>query len=246
MRGRGDDACNAMESRGRAGDARRGDGLCNAVAGPSVVRGFTLIEVLLATALLAAGLALAFATLRAATATASRGEAMAARNERMRAVEGFLRARLAATRPVAFGLEADSGLAQRFAGEEDRMRFVADLPDYLGRGGPYLHELAVVRDGDALRLTVALAVVQGGTVVEDPQARPPELLADGLGAVRFRYRALDADSRPGPWQPQWRAPEALPLQVEITLRDVDGRAWPPLVVALPLAASYGAAPGALQ
>ena len=44
--------------------------------------GFTLIEVLAATVLLAAGLALGFATLRAATATAERGEAMAARTER--------------------------------------------------------------------------------------------------------------------------------------------------------------------
>jgi len=30
----------------------------------------------------------------------------------------------------------------------------------------------------------------------------------------------------------------LPLQVEITLRDADGRDWPPLLVALPLAGSY--------
>src|SRR5690606_33473967 len=52
-------------------------------------RGFTLIEILLATALLAAGLALAFATLRAAGATADRGEALAQRNEHMRAVLGF-------------------------------------------------------------------------------------------------------------------------------------------------------------
>jgi general secretion pathway protein J len=210
------------------------------------MRGFTLIEVLLATALLAAGLALAFATLRAATATASRGEAIAARSERMRAVEGFLRARLAATRPVAFALDADSGWAQRFAGEADRMRFVADLPDYLGRGGPYLHEFALERDGDALRLTVALSVVQGGAVVEDADPRPPELLAEGLRSVRFRYRGMGADNRPGQWQEQWRTPEALPLQVEVTLQDIDGRDWPPLVVALPLAGSYGAAPEVVQ
>ncbi|MCJ0825657.1 prepilin-type N-terminal cleavage/methylation domain-containing protein [Luteimonas sp. 50] len=211
------------------------------------MRGFTLIEVLLATALLAAGLALAFATLRAATATANRGEAIAARSERMRAVEGFLRARLVATRPVAFAIEADSGLAQRFVGEPGRMRFVADLPDYLGHGGPYLHEFAVERDGgDTLRLTVALSVVQGGEVVQEREPRAPELLAEGLRAVRFRYRAMDADNRLGQWQEQWRTPEALPLQVEIDLQDADGRDWPPLVVALPLAGSYAAAPGNMQ
>ena len=211
------------------------------------LRGFTLIEVLLATALLAAGLALAFATLRAATATANRGEAIAAHSERMRAVEGFLRARLVATRPVAFAIEADSGLAQRFVGEPGRMRFVADLPDYLGHGGPYLHEFAVERDdGDTLRLTVALAVVQGGEVVQEREPRAPELLAEGLRAVRFRYRAMDADNRLGQWQEQWRTREALPLQVEIELQDADGRDWPPLVVALPLAGSYAAAPGNMQ
>ncbi|HET6435490.1 MAG TPA: prepilin-type N-terminal cleavage/methylation domain-containing protein, partial [Xanthomonadaceae bacterium] len=47
---------------------------------PRVATGFTLIEVLLATVLLASGLAIAFATLRAATDTATRGETLAARS----------------------------------------------------------------------------------------------------------------------------------------------------------------------
>jgi general secretion pathway protein J len=60
--------------------------------------------------------------------------------------------------------------------------------------------------------------------------------------VRFRYRAMDADNRLGEWQEQWRTPEALPLQVEVDRQDADGRHWPPRVVALPRAGSYGAAP----
>ncbi|MEO6264734.1 MAG: prepilin-type N-terminal cleavage/methylation domain-containing protein [Luteimonas sp.] len=210
------------------------------------IRGFTLIEVLLATVLLAAGLALAFATLRAATATVTRGEVIAQRSEHMRAVAGFLRARLVATRPVAFGLDEDSGLAQRFVGEPERMRFVADLPDYLGRGGPYLHELAIERDGDGVRLTLALTMVLAGQPIEESEPRPPELLAEHLRTARFRYRALDADNRLGEWQEQWPTREALPLQVEITLQDADGRDWPKLVVALPLAGSSGAAIGETQ
>lgn len=201
-------------------------------------RGFTLIEVLLATTLLAAGLALAFATLRAATAIANRGEALAQRSEHMRAVEGFLRHRLAATQPIAFALDQDSGLASRFTGDDQHMRFVADLPDYLGRGGPYLHELAIERDGNHARLTLALTMVLAGETVDEPQARPPEILADDLGAARFRYRALDADNKLGEWTDKWETGEALPLQVEITLRDADGRDWPPLLVALPLAGSF--------
>jgi general secretion pathway protein J len=224
---------NPATRHGRAAFSRSGGSAAKAT-------GFTLIEVLLATTLLAAGLALAFATLRAATATATRGEAIAQRSERMRAVEGFLRRRLGATQPIAYALDQDTGLASRFNGDEQHMRFVADLPDYLGRGGPYLHDLAVERDGDGVRLTLALQMVLAGQAIEETRPRPPEILADGLRAVRFRYRALDADNQLGEWQDKWETGEALPLQVEISLRDAAGRDWPPLLVALPLAGSYGA------
>ena len=214
------------------------------------LRGFTLIEVLLATVLLAAGLALVFTTLRAATATAQRGEAMAQRNERMRAVAGFLRARLVAVKPLAFGIDQDTGLPQRFIGEPDRMRFVADLPAYLGHGGPYVHEVYVAPAqrnarvaGDAVDLLLALSVWQPLDVEDTGEAGPPEPLARGLQSVRFRYRALDADGRPGEWQDQWRARERLPMQVEIAIRDGEGRAWPRLVVALPLAGTVTSAFG---
>ncbi len=205
--------------------------------------GFTLIEVLLATSLLAAGLALAFATLRAATVTVGRGDAIAQRSERMRAVEGFLRSRLTGARPVAFGMDEESGLALRFTGDGETMRFVSDLPDYLGRGGPYLHTLAIERDGDQLRMTVDLTLVQGGEAVPAVQPRPPELLVDGLRAARFRYRTLDADGQLGQWQEQWETPEVLPMQIEVDLQDARGRVWPPVIVALPLAAGYGSGRG---
>lgn len=201
-------------------------------------RGFTLIEVLLATALLASALALAFGTIRAATATANRGEAMAQRNERMRAVEGFLRARLLAARPVPYAIEEASGLARRFRGDPGRMEFVADLPDYLGRGGPHLHRLVVAGAPGKRRVEVGFIPVQGGRIVESPVPLPPEVLVEGVADVAFRYRGLDAGQRLGAWQSSWDVPEALPLMVEVRIRDGNGDAWPPIVVALPLAGSY--------
>jgi general secretion pathway protein J len=205
-------------------------------------RGFTLIEVLLATALLAAGLALAFATLRAATATVQRGEALSQRNERIRAVSGFLRTRLSAARPVPFAMDESGGIAYRFRGDAVHLEFVADLPDYLGRGGPYLHRLDVERvAGGHVRLVVSFRMVQGGAVVGNERAgrdMAPEVLADGLKSVGIRYRGLRADGTPAEWQLEWNEGDAMPLQVELRLRDADGRAWPPLLVALPLAGRY--------
>jgi general secretion pathway protein J len=204
-------------------------------------RGFTLIEVLLATVLLVAGLALAFTTLGAANRTAIRGEAMADRSEHMRAVAGFLRSRLTGTRPIAFAIDESKGTPIRFVGEPDRMRFVADLPDYLGRGGPYLHDLTIEGDGDNTRISIALNMVLAGQTIEEPQPRPPELLVEGLRQAHFRYRALDEEGRLGDWQDKWDVSERLPLLVEVTLIDRDGKAWPPLVVSLPLAAQLDGA-----
>ena len=205
--------------------------------------GFTLIEVLLATVLLATALALAFATLRAATATAQRGEAIAQRSERMRAVEQFLRRRIGGTRPVGFGMDEANGVPLRFIGEPDRLRFVADLPDYLGRGGPYLHDLTVV-DGDGGRqLRIAFSLVMAGETFEEPDPRPPEVLATRLQSARFRYRTLTNEGAVGEWLDRWETADRLPLQVEVTLQDLEGRRWPPVIVYLPLAGSViGAQP----
>jgi general secretion pathway protein J len=206
--------------------------------------GFTLIEVLLATVLLAAGLALAFATLRSSTALVGRGESMAQRNEHMRAVQGYLRARLSMAQPIVFATDRGTLQQARFIGSPQRMRFVADLPDYLGYGGPYLHDLSV---DDRGRLQVAFTVAQPDQSLDDLEnaARElrPERLADGLRAVRFRYRGLDEENRLGEWQDRWETAELLPLQVKVEVQGADGTRWPDLVVTL--ARSEGGAGGGL-
>ena len=205
--------------------------------------GFTLIEVLLATVLLAGGLALAFATVRSAMAVSARGEAMAAQGERMRAVESFLRRRLASALPVAMARDESTGLPLRFTGEARQLRFVADVPDYLGRGGPYLHELKVVGEADRLRLELGLVMVQDGEQVPEQPERAPELLADGLKTVTLRYRGIEAQTgQLGPWLPQWDAPERLPVLVSIEVQPIQGPAWPPLVVTLPQYGNVGVNP----
>ncbi|MET0893475.1 MAG: type II secretion system protein J [Pseudoxanthomonas sp.] len=192
--------------------------------------GFTMIEVLLATMLLVMGLGLAFATLRASTTVVQRGELIAQRSERMRAVEGFLRRRLAAAQMIAFATDPATRQQSRFIGEPQRMRFVSDLPDYLGRGGPYLHDLMVADGGS--RLLVAFQMVQAGQAIEEAQPRPPEALADTLRDVRFRYRGLKPEGGLDDWQSQWIAGETLPLQVSIDIEAADGTRWPALIVTL--------------
>jgi len=205
---------------------------------PRPAAGFTLLEVLLATTLLAAGLALGFATVRAAGATVTRGEAMAARNERIRAVSAFMRHRIGGAQGMVFELDQQTGATKRLEGSRVRLRFVADLPDYLGRGGPHLHDIAF--EGAALQ--VDFRMVMSGEQVRERVVRPPEPLAEGLRSVEFAYRTLGKDGEPGEWEPAWTQVQALPMQVRVRIVDALG-AWPDVVVALPMAASYGAGTG---
>ena len=206
-------------------------------------RGFTLLEVLLATTLLAAGLALAFATLRTAAATTERGEAISARNERIRAVSGFLQRRIGGAQGLVFALDPATGASRRFEGDARTLRFVADLPDYLGRGGPHVHALQVSAGATAgVDLNVGFHMVQAGEML--PAARPPEPLATGLRKVAIAYRKLEPNGELGDWQPRWELPETMPLQVRVQVEDARGP-WPDIVVALPMAAHFslaGAAP----
>ena len=176
-------------------------------------------------------------------ACAQRGEAIAERNERIRAVSEFLRRRIGGMQGLVFELDPQSGESRRFAGEAESMRFVADLPDYLGRGGPHLHALGVARDGDGFALQVDFRMVLAGETIEGSRARPPEPLADGLRSVEFAYRGPGKDGKPAPWLYEWEHPEALPAQVRVRIVDAQG-AWPDLVVAPPAAGSYGVPPEA--
>lgn len=197
-------------------------------------RGFTLIEVLLATALLVGDLALAFATVRSAMAISQRGEQMVAQNERMRAVEGFLRRRLSMAMLTATTPPDPTREPVYFQGEAQRMLFVSDLPGYLGRGGPYVHELQVRGSGDAQRLELALTLVQNGERIQETPPREPEMLADGLRKVSFRYRGIDPrNGELGDWQDQWEDTRRLPSLVWISVEPRQGAAWPPMVAALP-------------
>lgn len=206
--------------------------------------GFTLIEVLLATALLAAALALGFATLKAATATVNRSEVLAQRNQRMRAVATFLRTRIGSARAIGFALDSQGGTPIRFVGESGRMRFVADLPDYLGRGGPYLHDIAVAGDDhDNVRLEVAFSQVQNSTAIVEDAPRKSEALADKLKDVQFRYRAVDASGVLGRWEERWTTSDRLPLQVSVRIVPAQGAAWPDLVIALPVASGGAGSAG---
>ena len=198
------------------------------------LRGFTLVEVLVATALLAGGLAIAFAAVTASMKTAQRGQAESRRTEDMRGVSAFVRSAVSSARPATFGRDAATGLPTRFVGTASEMQFVANLPPYLGVGGPQLHRLQAIDTPGGMELRVDFAPVHHTDGAAPRWSGAPEVLAASLQDVRFSYRTTDESEKPGAWRERWDLEERLPAQVRIEIVDTS-TPWPLLVFTLPLA-----------
>lgn len=196
--------------------------------------GFTLIEVLVALSLLAFGLALTFGTLRGASGSSERAEQVAQRDERLRAVQGFLRRQLATTLPIAFEFNQQSGEATLFRASSTKIEFVANMPGYMSRGGPYLQTVELVPGEHGQRLQFAAQLLTTDGPLDDE--RPPELLLDGIDQAQFSFRSLDQDGHAGDWIPNWPATSQLPPMLKLSVRFTDPhKHWPDLIVPLRLA-----------
>lgn len=204
-------------------------------------RGFTLVEVLVATSLLAVGLGLTFATLRGATRSTQRAEVIAHRDEQLRAVQGFVRTQVNAALPVAFEFRQETGEASFLRGSNRKLEFVGLMPGYLGRGGPYLQTLELVPGSDGQQLVFRFQMLTGEGPV-DPE-REAVVLLDGIAEGGFRFRSLDESGKPGAWQPDWEASAQLPplLRLDIRFSDSDRR-WPEFIASPRLGVPFNGTP----
>jgi general secretion pathway protein J len=203
--------------------------------------GFTLIEVVIATSLLALGLAIAFGTMRSASRATARAEISSQRAERLRAVQGFLRTQLSAALPIPFEFDGETGEATFLRASPGKLEFVATMPGYLARGGPYLQtlELRQGEDGKQLVFQHQLLSADGPAEAE----REPVVLLDGIADASFEVRTVDEHLRPGRWQEKWQVSAQLPPQLRLRLHFRDPkRSWPDFVVATRLGAAFAAQP----
>ena len=196
---------------------------------------------MVALTLLAAGMALALGALRGATRSTARAELMAQRAERLRAVQGLLRRNVGGALPIAMTIDPATGEAQIVRGEAREFEWVAPMPGYLSRGGPYVQTLELVRvaGGSELRFQHRMLTPDGPL---DPE-REPSVLLTGIEDGGFQYRSLDDQGRAGAWQDTWPSASALPPVVRLRLRFKDPRErWPDLVLAPRLASAQAPVP----
>lgn len=194
-------------------------------------RGFTLLEVLGALALLALLLVGVYGGVRSAIHGVRSGSAAIARVDQIGSAQRFLRGELAQVlaQPIA---RDDNGRPVFFAGSGHEMRYVAPLPGYLGKLGPQLQVLKLVDDGNgAQRLELSLALLPPDGQPPKPLGEP-QVLLDHIKSGGFSYRGRDAQNHELPWSADWADGGLLPQLVRIRLQPQGGYRWPELDVPL--------------
>jgi general secretion pathway protein J len=196
--------------------------------------GFTLIELLIALTLLtviASLLVNAVGGARQALNVVDRRVTQAS----VPAVQSVLRRLLVEAR-------GNSNATQRtdpdraFIGELNRLSFVSSFVPQGQYGGLWRYQIALdASAGESSALVLTQQLVRPATSTSGPPLRTVVLKEVRALSVRY-FGAEDQDSAPQ-WQDTWRHPYRLPrlVSVDVTFVRPDGRQWPPLMVALPLA-----------
>lgn len=205
--------------------------------------GFTLLEILLALALLAFVMLGVWGALAGATRITRSANAVMTQGEQVRTVQQFLRRYVSVAEMQPYVTTATSP-ARIFHGDAMSMQYVAPLPAQSGHAGLYLQTLSLVKgnDGDvALRLEYQPYT---GEVAASGKPTTHRLLAN-LHGGKFQYLAAAAFGKPAAWRDDWQAVNGLPLAVRIHL-DPAWRArvpFPDMVIPLRTGEGFGSRVG---
>ncbi len=194
------------------------------------VRGFTLVELLVAIMILTLFMTVSMGAVRTAGRSWEAGHSRATATEEMRAAADFLRRQLAQMPPLTWSDGDDTRLT--FSGAEQSLRFVATAPQFTAGAGLLIYTLAVESGsaGDTLKLSYAPFDPGDGEFTEPVQSQSLTLAA-GLEAISFDYFGSEMEDDIPSWTPRWRRDaEHYPSIIRLRARQNNGSGgWPDLV-----------------
>lgn len=192
--------------------------------------GFTLLELLVAMTVLGFLAVLMFGTLRFGFQAWQRGTTVMAESDDIRVTQTVLRRLIAAAHPLRIADDATRAHVD-FSGSEDRLTWLAPMPDALESGGFGRYDVFVKERQGRRELEIAWRpeLVRDG----DPAAAPNEMpLVTGIDGVEIAYfGALEPRQLPS-WQSTWTDQATLPalIRLHVQFPKGDRRLWPDLVV----------------
>lgn len=193
--------------------------------------GFTLVEILVATSLLALMILGAMAALSSSVRAVRSGEALVSRTDSVRIAQEFLRRQLSQALALPFERTDDLGMVFVFEGGDRDIKFVAPMPGHLARGGPHVQQISIgsgERGRKRIEFTHSLLNGYDDLQSREQQKRPPVVVLDGLQDAYFEYRSVDENGQLLPWTRNWDYPQFLPMMVRLVAEFPSERpqVWP--------------------
>jgi general secretion pathway protein J len=204
-------------------------------------RGFTLVEMLVALSVAALLVTLVYGGVRVAHRAVKATDTLIENNEIMRISWQFLHGALSRAR-LARQLNNRDDLTG-FAGDSQSLGFVADMPPYLGIGGPTRITLKIDQQDGARRLLVTRQRFDYKQEMVDNVPQEAVLL-DQLDSLVIAYFGQIGGETTPQWHAEWTENSHLPNLVSIQVRPVGTAAWP-VLIARPLAGTQPVSDDAL-
>jgi general secretion pathway protein J len=207
-------------------------------------RGFTLVEMLVATALLALVMLGLLTAMRSFAQSGTRIDERIRLDDDLRVSERFLRAVLSTVSPRMRSAAVGAPKQIDFHGGVDTMRWIGVMPARHGAGGVYRFRLFVRPAGDGEPSALVLEFfpyASGFDAPLDDGAVQSRAMLTGISGVSFRYRDDLASGQA--WLTEWPHADRLPRGIGLSVLGSD-RPWPELVVGVvPLTGPAEAARG---
>jgi general secretion pathway protein J len=192
--------------------------------------GFTLLEILVAMALLS-GIMLALgASMRTLAMSQERIDARLEATDDLRAANTLLRAtleRVSVREPQ--GVRAAGSSRYLFQPSEQGLAWVGVMPARYGAGGRYFFRLAVEPVADSASLVLRFAPWTDSPGFPDWSQAEGRALAHGVTAFAIAF--ADERAPETGWSREWTVPDRLPSRVLLTVQ-TQAETWAPLIVAL--------------
>jgi general secretion pathway protein J len=202
--------------------------------------GFTLIELVVAMALLGVMMLLLYSGLSFALRSWDAGEANGRRTADRRIGENFLRRELTEVFPMRW--KDTQMLKLAFDGGKDHLRFVSSRPAGISQAGLSLVGLQVEPDASSRARHLVMRRAMPDDEAKDfgplDRAERTILVAD-VDSVQFAYYGAENDYNEPKWEDAWPHEGRVPQMVRMRVKMADGTPLPEMIVRIALGEEAG-------
>jgi general secretion pathway protein J len=195
------------------------------------LRGFTLIEVLIAMTLLSIMVVLLFSSLKICADSWEKGESKITDVNEVAVVYNFFQRHLSEAKPLWNDFSSEEEKTFSFQGKAQSLQFISAFPASAGRSGLQLFSLDLQEEDD--EQVIKITITPFFPVAEGKEWHKEEVtLIKHVNDFMLAYFGSDDGVSEGSWEKEWLDKEVLPRLVKINIKLENEIYWPEMIIDL--------------